>query len=138
MPFPSPRQLIDLPDGLSSVVDSVDAGNGHGPRNGGQIPGVYVDPKRRRLVTEDKSSRLPHALDPSAMINDYIEVNPRKLGGTPVFRDTRIPVYVLFDYLEEGYTVEDFLDEYDIAPDVVHGFMRAVRGIFVTEEEAEA
>ena len=72
------------------------------------------------------------------MINDYIEVNPRKLGGTPVFRETRIPVYVLFDYLEEGYTVEAFLDEYDINPEVVHGFMRAIRGTFVPEEEAEA
>lgn len=72
------------------------------------------------------------------MINDYIEVNPRKLGGTPVFRETRIPVYVLFDYLEEGYTVEEFLDEYDVDPDLIHGFMRAVRGTFVTEEEAEA
>lgn len=72
------------------------------------------------------------------MINDYIEVNPRKLGGTPVFRETRIPVYVLFDYLEEGYTVEAFLDEYDIDPEIVRGFLRAVRGTFVTEEGAEA
>jgi uncharacterized protein (DUF433 family) len=72
------------------------------------------------------------------MINDYIEVNPRKLGGTPVFRETRIPVYVLFDYLEEGYTVEEFLDEYDVDAEVVHGFMRAVRGTFVSGEQAEA
>lgn len=84
---------------------------------------------------------LPALVDepvaPPAMINDYIEVNPRKLGGTPVFRETRIPVYVLFDYLEEGHTVEDFLAEYDIDPVLVHGFMRAVRDTFVTEEEAE-
>jgi uncharacterized protein (DUF433 family) len=71
------------------------------------------------------------------MINDYIEVNPRKLGGTPVFRETRIPVYVLFDYLEEGYTVEEFLDEYDVDPELVHRFLRALRGTFVTEEETE-
>lgn len=88
------------------------------------------------------SVHLPHPAlvnepVPPAMINDYIEVNPRKLGGTPVFRKTRIPVYVLFDYLEEGYTVEDFLDEYDVDPELVHGFMRAVRGTFVAEEEAE-
>jgi len=72
------------------------------------------------------------------MINDYIEVNPRKLGGTPVFRDTRIPVYVLFDYLEEGHSVEEFLGQYDIDPDLVYGFMQALRGTFVTEEEAQA
>jgi len=72
------------------------------------------------------------------MINDFIEVNPKKLGGTPVFRETRIPVYVLFDYLEEGYTVEEFLEQYDIDPDLVHGFLRAVRGNFVTDEKVEA
>lgn len=71
------------------------------------------------------------------MVNEYIEVNPRKLGGTPVFRDTRIPVYILFDYLEEGYTVEEFLDQYDIDPEVVHGFMGALRAPFVTEEKMD-
>ena len=32
------------------------------------------------------------------------------LGGTPVFRGTRVPVQNLFDYLEGGETLEDFLD----------------------------
>jgi uncharacterized protein (DUF433 family) len=70
------------------------------------------------------------------MVNEYIEVNPKKLGGTPVFRGTRIPIYVLFDYLEEGYSVDEFLEQYDLDPDLVHGFMRAVRGTFVSEAES--
>jgi uncharacterized protein (DUF433 family) len=69
------------------------------------------------------------------MVNDYIEVNPKKMGGTPVFRETRIPVYVLFDYLEEGYSVEEFLNQHDIDPDLVHGFMKALRSTFVSERE---
>jgi uncharacterized protein (DUF433 family) len=32
------------------------------------------------------------------------------LGGTPVFRGTRVPVRTLFDYLEGGETLEDFLE----------------------------
>lgn len=72
------------------------------------------------------------------MVNDFIEVNPRKMGGTPVFRGTRIPVYILFDYLEEGHTVEEFIDQYDIDPDLVHGFLQAVRGTFASEEETPA
>ena len=32
------------------------------------------------------------------------------LGGTPVFRGTRVPVQALFDYLEGGDTLEDFLE----------------------------
>lgn len=31
------------------------------------------------------------------------------LGGVPVFRGTRVPVRALFDYLEGGETLEDFL-----------------------------
>jgi uncharacterized protein (DUF433 family) len=31
------------------------------------------------------------------------------LGGTPVFRGTRVPVQTLFDYLEGGERLEDFL-----------------------------
>jgi uncharacterized protein (DUF433 family) len=31
------------------------------------------------------------------------------LGGTPVFRGTRVPIQALFDYLEGGETLEEFL-----------------------------
>ncbi len=31
------------------------------------------------------------------------------LGGAPVFRGTRVPIQTLFDYLEGGETLEDFL-----------------------------
>ena len=36
--------------------------------------------------------------------------NPKILGGTPVFRGTRVPVQTLFDYLEAGDTLEEFLE----------------------------
>src|SRR2546421_12866575 len=36
--------------------------------------------------------------------------DPDILGGTPVFRGTRVPVQTLFDYLEGGETLEDFLE----------------------------
>ena len=32
------------------------------------------------------------------------------LGGTPVFRGTRVPVQTLIEYLEGGQTIDDFLD----------------------------
>jgi uncharacterized protein (DUF433 family) len=34
------------------------------------------------------------------------------LGGTPVFAGTRVPVQTLFDYLEEGDTLDEFLDDF--------------------------
>jgi uncharacterized protein (DUF433 family) len=38
-----------------------------------------------------------------------ITVDPDILGGTPVFRQTRVPIRALFDYLEQNYTLEEFL-----------------------------
>jgi uncharacterized protein (DUF433 family) len=34
------------------------------------------------------------------------------LGGTPVFRGTRVPLQLLFDSLERGHTLEEFLEGY--------------------------
>ncbi|MDX6612552.1 MAG: hypothetical protein QOD75_1738 [Blastocatellia bacterium] len=34
------------------------------------------------------------------------------LGGTPVFAGTRVPVQSLFDYLEGGDTLDEFLDDF--------------------------
>ena len=38
--------------------------------------------------------------------------DPQILGGTPVFVGTRVPVKILFDYLEAGDSLEVFLDEF--------------------------
>jgi uncharacterized protein (DUF433 family) len=36
--------------------------------------------------------------------------DPEIMHGRPVFRGTRVPVQTLFDYLEGGETLEDFLE----------------------------
>jgi len=53
----------------------------------------------------------------------HVEKTPEKLGGTPVFAGTRIPVYLLIDYLREGYSVQEFVDQYDIDPETIDGFL---------------
>ena len=35
--------------------------------------------------------------------------DPEIMHGTPVFRGTRVPVHTLFEYLESGETLENFL-----------------------------
>ena len=42
--------------------------------------------------------------------NDLITIDPEVLGGTPVFKGTRVPVKSLFDYLERGYGLEEFIE----------------------------
>jgi len=39
---------------------------------------------------------------------DLILTDPEILGGKPVFKGTRVPVKTLFDYLERGYTLDEF------------------------------
>jgi uncharacterized protein (DUF433 family) len=46
------------------------------------------------------------------MNNNVIHADPNILGGTPVFVGTRVPVKNLFDYLEGGYTIEQFLEQF--------------------------
>ena len=38
--------------------------------------------------------------------------DPEILGGTPCFRGTRVPVNSLIDYLEEGDSLDEFLDNF--------------------------
>ena len=40
--------------------------------------------------------------------NSVITRDPDILGGTPVFRGTRVPFQALLDYLEHGQTLDDF------------------------------
>ena len=42
--------------------------------------------------------------------------HPEIMHGVPVFRGTRVPVQTLFDYLEGGETLEDFLEGFPTVP----------------------
>ena len=42
--------------------------------------------------------------------HDFITIDPEILRGTPVFRGTRVPVKTLFEYLENDYSLEEFLE----------------------------
>ena len=41
-----------------------------------------------------------------------VHSDPDISGGTPVFRGTRVPVQSLFDYLEGGETLDQFLEQF--------------------------
>lgn len=45
-------------------------------------------------------------------MTDLINRSDDILGGTPVFAGTRVPVQTLFDYLEEGDSLDEFLDDF--------------------------
>lgn len=41
-----------------------------------------------------------------------VEVDPEKMSGTPVFAGTRVPIQNLFDCIESGETLDEFLDQF--------------------------
>ena len=59
---------------------------------------------------------------------NLIEVNPNKMSGTPVFRDTRVPIKNLFDCIEEGETIDQFLDQFPtVSREQVNGVLELSR-----------
>lgn len=47
-------------------------------------------------------------------LGERIESKPDVMLGKPVFRGTRIPVYVVLDLLDAGATPEEIVDDYEI------------------------
>ena len=45
-------------------------------------------------------------------IQDIINIDKDILGGQPVFKGTRVPVESLFDHLETGVSLDDFLEDF--------------------------
>ena len=43
---------------------------------------------------------------------ERIEIDPKKLGGKPVIKGTRIPIHLILEMLAEGMSIEDVLREY--------------------------
>lgn len=57
----------------------------------------------------------PHSLKRSLMMLDWtqcpaVERIPGKVSGAWVFKTTRVPFKALFEYLDDGAAVNDFLD----------------------------
>ena len=44
--------------------------------------------------------------------HEVVHSDPEIMGGTPVFVGTRVPVQSLFDYLEAGESLDEFLDDF--------------------------
>jgi len=51
------------------------------------------------------------------MASSLVVVDPEIQGGVPVFRGTRVPIKNLFDFIEEGDSLQTFLDQF---PSISH------------------
>ncbi len=58
-------------------------------------------------------------------LKKLISSNPETLGGTPVFMGTRVPVASLFSHLEQGYSVDGFIEEFpSVKKEQAHQLLR--------------
>lgn len=79
---------------------------------------------RIRRVRHEISAEFGH--DPHRLVEHYLAiqvrrsmaastvvcVDPEIVGGMPVFSGTRVPVKHLFDYLQGGHALDEFLDDF--------------------------
>ncbi|MBS1553770.1 MAG: DUF433 domain-containing protein [Bacteroidetes bacterium] len=45
-------------------------------------------------------------------VKDLINIDKEVLSGNPVFKGTRVPIQTLFDHLEKGITLDEFLGDF--------------------------
>ena len=46
------------------------------------------------------------------LVQSPVSSDPEVMGGTLVFRNTRVPVQSLFEYLDDDFSLEEFLDNF--------------------------
>ena len=62
--------------------------------------------------------------------------DPQILGGTPVFRGTRVPFQALLDYLEGGQTLDEFLDDFPtVTRDAAVSALELAKSLLVSKLE---
>ena len=62
------------------------------------------------------------------MLNKIVHKDPEILGGTAVFKGTLVPVKTLFDYLQEGDSLEVFLQQFpSVSRDQVIRLLEAMK-----------
>ena len=69
------------------------------------------------------------------MGNSLINVDKNVLGGTPVFKGTRVPIQNLFDYIEGGQTISEFLDGFpSVSNEQVVELIRLAENVLTSEK----
>jgi uncharacterized protein (DUF433 family) len=95
--------------------------------------------RERRIVVAAKSIKRARARGVEMSAPNLIERDPEKLGGTPVFAGTRVPIKNLFDYIETGENLETFLDDFPtVTREQALGLLEASRQYLLTTYESAA
>src|SRR5271166_3838604 len=69
-----------------------------------QFSAIICDPEKRHCGANGTITMMH--------LDQVVHRDPDILGGTPVFRGTRVPIRSLFDYLEGGGALDEFLQQF--------------------------
>jgi uncharacterized protein (DUF433 family) len=68
-------------------------------------------------------------------LQDIILIDPDTLGGTPVFKGSRVPIWSLFVHLEKGISLDEFLDDFpSVERQQVIGLLEIIEYTFSSEK----
>jgi uncharacterized protein (DUF433 family) len=62
------------------------------------------------LTSEDLEGDL---IQPGHPLFGIVWINKQRMSGTPCFSGTRVPVKTLFEYVESGEPLEEFLEDFE-------------------------
>jgi uncharacterized protein (DUF433 family) len=73
-------------------------------------------------------------IQPGNAFYGMIWINRERLSGTLCFTGTRVPIKNLFDYIESGYTLNQFLEDFDGGTQAqAHGVLQAAQSGLLEE-----
>jgi uncharacterized protein (DUF433 family) len=75
----------------------------------------------RIAMTENAADVAKRAFDYVRLREKYIEVDPKKMGGAPVIRGTRVPVRTLARLVEGGESRRALREDYPHIPEEAYG-----------------
>jgi len=58
-------------------------------------------------------------------LEEAIWVDPARMSGAPCFRGTRLPVQQLFDWIEDGVPLDEFLRDFQVDRSAATAVLRA-------------
>lgn len=86
-------------------------------RNPGRAEEFELSRALRIAMTENAADVAKRAFDYVRLRDKYVEVDPGKMGGTPVIRGTRVPVRTLAQLVEGGERREALKEDYPHIPE---------------------
>ncbi len=73
------------------------------------------------------------------IFTDAITIDPEVMSGAPVFKGTRVTIQTMFDYLEDGFSLDEFLERFNwVKKDDALAVLELAKNTFNSSDETKA